>query len=201
MERSRGGQQREEEARVSQCTCWKGDIPSSLASQSQVLSRREMKFNTGQLARYTNLMYSLLICTKNGHQKCPTKIFRRFSRFSHLKEASLSLPSTHTQDMSCGSLHCYHCCHLNNEKRCVFRGWGRSDMENNMGKEGKSSQLSSIRGKKNKSDWIQKENVLDWVGWAGGQRGIIYPSNAKTTEEMGEELLYTPRFLILNTGK
>lgn len=54
---------------------------------------------------------------------CPTKIFRQCSRFSHLKEASLSLPSTHTQDMSCGSLHCYHCRHLSNEETaCVGMG-------------------------------------------------------------------------------
>lgn len=41
---------------------------------------------------------------------------------------------------------------------------GGADAENDTGKEGKNSQLSSIREKKNESDRTQRENTLDWVG-------------------------------------
>lgn len=51
---------------------------------------------------------------------------------------------------------------------------GEEQTENDTVKEGKNSQLSSIREKKNESDWIQRKNMLDWVGWAGGCGGIKY---------------------------
>lgn len=63
------------------------------------------------------------------------------------------------------------------------RDGGGADTANDTGKEGKNSQLSSIREKKNESDWIQRENTLDWVGWTGGCGGIKYPSNQKARIE------------------
>ena len=56
------------------------------------------------------------------------------------------------------------------------RDGGGADAENDTGKEGKSRQLPSIREKKKESDWVQRENMLDWVGWAGGYGGIKYLS-------------------------
>lgn len=69
------------------------------------------------------------------------------------------------------------------------RDGGGADIENDTGKEGKSSQLLSIREKKNESDWVQRENPLERVGWPGGCKGIKNPSkpDKKTSESFSWE--------------
>lgn len=66
------------------------------------------------------------------------------------------------------------------------RDGGGADTDNDTGKEGKNSQLSSIREKKNESDRTQRENTLEWVGWTGGlsilkSKGLSRKKTSKTS--------------------
>lgn len=77
----------------------------------------------------------------------------------------------------------------NNEKQCVFKGWGRSRHQERHRKRGKE-QPAVEHQRKEKREWLStKRESLERVGWPGGCKGIKNPwkPNYKTSESFSCE--------------
>lgn len=122
-------------------------------------SKKEMKLIKPWIVRKS--------CTKTKMQKKLGEHFYVWLLWScHLKEVSRSLSLSHQLFVffSNSGSELWFFVLLSSLSSVTMRNsvcsrdGGGADIKNDTGKEGKSSQLLSIREKKNESDWVQREN-------------------------------------------